>query len=98
MSFKYTITSIRSDTSIPFWEFPTDIQEYINTTYKNTGEFQDRVITISEDECIQTINSTWISKSAWVPFRDDPILVPMWGDRTQYNFKHDILFFWQEQV
>jgi len=98
MSFKYTITSFRSDTSIPFWEFPAEILEYIDTTYKNTGEFQDRVITISEDEWIQTINATWTSKAAWVPFRDDPILVPMWRARTKYNSNNDIIFFWQEQV
>ena len=98
MSFKYTITSFRSDTAIPFWEFPVEIQEYINTTYKNTGEFQDRTIIISEDEYVQTINATWTSKSAWEPFRADPILIPMWSARHQYNTRHDILFFWQEQV
>jgi len=98
MSFKYTITSFRSDKTIPFWQFPEEIQEHINTTYKNTGAIEEYLTTISEDKYVQTINATWTSKADWEPFRDDPVLVPNWRARAQYNSKHDILFFWQEQV
>jgi len=91
-------TSIRQDTTTPFFTYPTDLAQYINETYVLTGLRESQDITISEDGLTRISSRVWKNYSAYQWCFTDPILVEMWKkDQPEYNRVNNITSFWQDE-
>jgi hypothetical protein len=95
MSYKYNRVTIRASNDIPFWEWSADITQHVLETYDNTGLRESCTVTVSDDGILQTRTSVWKDKESHIIFCNDPVMIPVWAERDDYNFKNDIFSFWQ---
>ena len=78
MSYKTTRTALRIDASVPFYEDQLGVHEavdYIQTTYKDTGKFLSKTVTVSDNDKLSTTEVVWDSVNSWMEFISDTYLI-----------------------
>ena len=77
--------------AVPYFAATTQQQEYIDTTYKNTGKIVSQDTDLSIDGLSQTINTVWLNDAVLEEFNADPIIIQYHADRASYNEQQGIM-------
>jgi uncharacterized radical SAM superfamily protein len=68
-------TATRPNTNVPFWNHTSEIRDYINENYVDTGLRIDVEVEFSQDELTRVTKEYWIDQAAFDTFRNDPFII-----------------------
>jgi hypothetical protein len=83
--YKVNITSIRPDNNIEFFRYDSDMYDYIEEQYINTGDLMSLSITVSEDKSIENCEMLFDSKQVFQEYLKDPIIAYQEPIKVRYN-------------
>jgi hypothetical protein len=90
MSYNYQRISVRPDLGVEFFQASQTTEDYIQTTYKDTGIFVSKDVTYQDGGLIQTMACVFLTQPDWVDFVADPIVAAMIDDRKVYETANGI--------
>ena len=93
MSYTIVRESFRQSINDTFWEFDQAANTHFTETYLGKGLSSGRTITYSPDELTQYRTNTWLSIDEWIMFSNDPVMIPSFASRDQYNAANRIYSF-----
>lgn len=91
--YKYRITTIRLDTSIPWYTKDPTVVNHIQTTYHDTGMKSSEIFDDSSDDNINIIEVTFVDIESYIVFVSDPIVTAYIDDRRAYEESNGIIRF-----
>lgn len=95
MAIRTTLVFKRPDTSIAFDEMvkrTSDLENYWQTNYRDTGKITDWTRTDSEDGLTRTLVITWKDEASSIEFVKDSTIQAMLNHRDSYNIENGISF------
>ncbi len=84
MPIKTTATTVRPDTSAPFFTYSESEKNHVTTTYENTGKMT-RNTERSEDKLTRVVERVFATEADFEQFKADPALAAAKTNRTAYN-------------
>ena len=91
--YKYKISTVRTSTSVEFYQATDTVRSHINDVYVNPG-----IMTITDettDELVSIIIYQFTSEEDWIRFKADPIIAQHIQNRKTYESENEI-FRWKE--
>ena len=88
--YKVTITSIKIDPVVEFWESDEDIEDYIKEKYIDTGKILSAVTNYFDDDMKKICEIDFLDKQSWNDFIKDPIIQYQEKIKLRYNNYHRI--------
>jgi len=83
--YKVNITSVRPDNNIEFFRYDSDMYDYIEEKYVQTGDLVSLKITLSEDKFTEDCEMIFDSKQIFREYIKDPILTYQEPIKVRYN-------------
>lgn len=83
--YKVNITSVRPDNNIEFFRYDSDMYDYIEEKYVQTGDLVSLKISLSEDKFTEDCEMIFDSKQTFHEYIKDPILTYQEPIKVRYN-------------
>jgi hypothetical protein len=83
--FKVTITSIKIDSTVEFWESDSDIEDYIKEFYIDTGKILSAETIDINEGLTKVCIISFLNKKIWNEFLKDPVMQYQEKIKLRYN-------------
>lgn len=94
--YQYKLTVVRPSVDVEFYQIPSDVEDYINAVWKDTGKMTTSDVT-NVDELLSTKMIQFISQDEFNNYKKDPVIAKSIQDRKAYEQEKGI-FRWTEVV
>ena len=83
--FKVKYTSIRPDNNLEFFRYDSDMYDYIEEQYVQTGDLISLQIKLSKDKSTEVCEMMFDSKQVFQEYNKDPIIAFQEPIKIRYN-------------
>jgi len=88
--YKVVITSVRTARNIDFFRYDSDMYDYIDEEYVQTGRLVVMKVSLSDDRLNEYCEMMFENKQEWQAFSKDPVIFYQEPIKVRYNIYHKI--------